>query len=202
MTCGASAAPPFCSVIAQAAFKILRGDEEGDAHHVFQGEGKEQGGALMPAPAVQRSPGDQRLFASLDDVHVLRSTNSVAPIHTTMRLDLRARSPHSDPINGTQVMESEWLYALRCDEIRHAARHRFVSISIFFSREGTWFLEKNPTSRASPATGGIILKYHIGAMLAAGAGSGGATLMAQVCETAFSCRWRSPKVGQAAHQVL
>ena len=94
---GGQEALPFVRQFYGAPSTYLWQDDMGVVHEVHQGEGDEQGDALMPAlfslgqhsafVAVQEQLGpDERLFAFLDDIYVTSSPNRVVPIFNILRI--------------------------------------------------------------------------------------------------------------------
>ena len=94
---------PFVQMFCSQPSSHLFDDEVGEIHTIHQGEGGEQGDALMPllfslgqqralrAIAGQLKDGE-RLFAFLDDLYVSCQPARVAEIHRVMRIELWTHS--------------------------------------------------------------------------------------------------------------
>ena len=103
MECG-EAILPFVLQFYGAPSTYLWEDSDGVVHEILQGEGGEQGDALMPAlfalgqhdalVAIQaRLSPEERLFAFLDDIYVWSpSPNRMATVHTAMQEELLAHT--------------------------------------------------------------------------------------------------------------
>ena len=114
--------------------RYLWEDSVGVVQHVDQGEGGEQGDAMMPLlvslgqhavlQAVQgRLVAGERLMAFLDDVYVATPTpDRVGPIYTTLDVDLYRHARVR--INGgkTQVWNAAGIRARTCDELERIAQ--------------------------------------------------------------------------------
>ena len=109
---GGEAVLPFVLRFSGAPSTYLWEDSDGVVHEISQGEGGEQGDALMPAlfvlgqqdalVAIQaRLRPEERLFAFQDDICVWSpSPNRMATVHTTMQEELLAH-------NGIQIHHSK-----------------------------------------------------------------------------------------------
>ena len=90
---------PFAKLFCGDPSAYLWEDEVGDVHHIHQGEGGEQGDALMPmffclgqhgalrAIAERLLPGE-KLFAYLDDLYVVCQPDRVGDVHTAIWQEL------------------------------------------------------------------------------------------------------------------
>ena len=111
---GGEAVLPFVRQFYGVPSTYLWQDDSGDIHEIHQGEGGEQGDALMPAlfclgqhnalAAVQQElVGNERLFAFLDDIYVTCSPGRVVPIFNTLRRELWMHSRIQIHLGKTQV---------------------------------------------------------------------------------------------------
>ena len=89
---------PFVRMFSSQPSSYLFDDEVGETHTIHQGEGGEQGDALMPllfSQGQQRAlraiagllKDGERLFAFLDDLYVSCQPTRVAAIHRVMRIE-------------------------------------------------------------------------------------------------------------------
>ena len=105
---GGGAALPFVRMFYGRISEYLWEDDFGVVHRIAQGEGGEQGDALMPLlfslgqhEALQQvhrvlNPGE-RLFAFLDDVYLLTKPDRVGPVvrRPARSVEVARRNPHS-----------------------------------------------------------------------------------------------------------
>ena len=131
---GGSQALPFVRLFHGQPSRYLWEDSVGVVHLVDQGEGGEQGDAMMPLlfslgqhaalQAVQgRLDAGERLMAFLDDVYVATPTpDRVGPIYTTLDVDLYRHARIR--INGgkTQVWNAAGIRPRACDEVERIAQ--------------------------------------------------------------------------------
>ena len=103
-------------------------DSKGDLHQIEQGEGGEQGDALMPLlfslgqhqalEAVQRQlRSDERLFAFLDDIHTVTSPDRVGPVYKILQRELWNHSRIRIHCGKTQVWNSAGVRPEACDTL-------------------------------------------------------------------------------------
>ena len=108
-------------------------DEVGDVHHLHQGEGGEQGDALMPmlfclgqhgalrAIAERLLPGE-KLFAYLDDLYVVCQPDRVGDVHTIIGQELWRHAKISVHHGKTKVWNRGGTCPDACAALTEAAR--------------------------------------------------------------------------------
>ena len=123
---------PFVSSLYGRPSCYLWEDELGEIHDIQQGEGGEQGDALMPMlfslglrealVAVARQPtADEELFAFLDDIYVICSPERVGDIHFLLQQELWRHSRISLHLGKTQVWNRAGFEPPACAELQQAA---------------------------------------------------------------------------------
>ena len=96
---GGLAASPFVRLFYSEPSAYIWEDEDGETHTIHQGEGGEQGDALMPIlfsvgqhaalEATQRRlRRDERLFAFLDDIYLVSKPERVGEVHSVLEREL------------------------------------------------------------------------------------------------------------------
>ena len=130
---GGSAALPFVRLFYGQPSRYLWEDEDGDVHHIYQGEGGEQGDALMPLlfslgqhaalEAVRRRLRvDERLFAFLDDIYVTTTPGRVGTVHNILQQELYRHSRIHIHVGKTQVWNAAGIRPPACDQLEQLAR--------------------------------------------------------------------------------
>ena len=111
---GGSEALPFVRSFYGQPSRYVWEDELGEVHHINQGEGGEQGDALMPllfflgqhaaleAVKARLLPGE-RIFAFLDDVYVVTLPRRVGSVHNILQKELYRHVRIRIHVGKTQV---------------------------------------------------------------------------------------------------
>ena len=105
---------PFVSSFCGRPSCYLWEDKLGEIHDIHQGEGGEQGDALMPmlfslglhealVAVARQLNADEELFAFLDDIYVICSPERVGDIHFLLQQELWRHSRVSLHLGNTQV---------------------------------------------------------------------------------------------------
>ena len=130
---GGHAALPFVRQFYGAPSTYLWQDDMDVVHEVHQGEGGEQGDALMPAlfslgqhnalVAVQQQLGhDERMFAFLDDIYVTSRPDRVVPIFNILRRELWTHARIQIHLGKTQIWNQAGVKPVGCDVLTMDAR--------------------------------------------------------------------------------
>ena len=126
---GGHAALPFVRQVYGAPSTCLCQDDVDFVHEVHQGEGGEQGDALMPAlfslglVAVQQQlRHDERLFAFLDDIYVISRPDKVVPIFNVLRRELWTHALIQIHLGKTQIWNQAGVKPVGCDALTIDAR--------------------------------------------------------------------------------
>ena len=124
---------PFVRMFYGQASMYLWEDDEGIVHDIHQGEGGEQGDALMPLlfslgqhPALQAVqaqllPGE-RVFAYLDDVYVITTPARVGAIYRLFERELWIHANIRVHAGKTRVWNSGGHRPAACDELERISR--------------------------------------------------------------------------------
>ena len=107
-------------------------DELGEIHDTQQGEGGEQGDALMPmlfsvglrealVSVARQLNAVEELFAFLDNTNVICSLECVGDIHFLLQQELWRHSRMSLHLGKTQVWNRAGFEPRACAELQHAA---------------------------------------------------------------------------------
>ena len=113
--------------------RYLWEDEDGAIHHIHQGEGGEQGDALMPLlfslgqhaalEAVRRRLRvGERLFAFLDDIYVTTTPERVGIVHNILEQELHRHARIHIHVGKTQVWNAAGVRPPACDQLERRAR--------------------------------------------------------------------------------
>ena len=130
---GGSAALPFVRLFYGQPSRYLWDDQFGVVHNVDQGEGGEQGDAMMPLlfalgqhaalEAVQRRLLEgERLFAFLDDVYVLTTTIRVGDVYRALQEELFRHCRIRIHVGKTQVWNAAGIRPPACDMLERIAQ--------------------------------------------------------------------------------
>ena len=130
---GGHAALPFVRQFYGAPSTYLWQDDMDVVHEVHQGEGGEQGDALMPAlfslgqhnalVAVQHQlEQDERMFAFLDDIYVTARPDRVVPIFNLLRRELWTHARIQIHLGKTQIWNQAGVEPAGCDVLTMDAR--------------------------------------------------------------------------------
>ena len=107
--------------------------DDGVTHHIPQGEGGEQGDPLMPmlfalgqhpalVAALRRLHAGERLFAYLDDVYVVTTSDRVGAVFTILSEELWRHSRIRFHGGKTQVWNAAGIRPPACDELDRVAQ--------------------------------------------------------------------------------
>ena len=130
---GGSEALPFVRSFYGQPSRYVWEDELGEVHHINQGEGGEQGDALMPllfslgqhaaleAVKARLLPGE-RLFAFLDDVYVVTLPGRVGSVHNILQEELYRHARIRIHVGKTQVWNAAGDRPPACDVLERIAQ--------------------------------------------------------------------------------
>ena len=132
---GGSASLPFVRMFYGSPSEYLWEDESGVTHSIPQGEGGEQGDAMMPLlfclgqhEALQVARRGLRagefLFAFQDDIHMATTPDRVGPVYTMVQAALRQEAGISIHLGKTKIWNQAGVRPGACDILERAARER------------------------------------------------------------------------------
>ena len=124
---------PFVRLFYGSPSTFFWEDTTGGVHHIFQGEGGEQGDPLMPmlfslgqhaalVAISERLEDGERLLAFLDDLYVVSTPERTVAVHNILREELWQHAKISVHNGKTRVWNRGGIVPDRCDVLEAAAR--------------------------------------------------------------------------------
>ena len=132
---GGNASLPFVRVFHGSPSEYLWEDDFGETHSILEGEGGEQGDAMMPLlfsvgqhEALQVAhwgmPDGEHLMAFLDDVYMASDPDRVGPVYATVQDSLWEEAGLRIHVGKTKVWNAAGIRPAICDVLERVAQEQ------------------------------------------------------------------------------